>query len=205
MNAKFALLGLAILVCKASSASVTISSPLPSTSMVRLASCAGGAYRDCISTATFSTTPLAANNPVFKLEFDAWNAIRSPNGGYGEWSLRDGGALPGKRDGSASAFTVSTFQAEAFDQGGGLKIRIDWDYDGTNKADFFWVQGLRDNYVTDVSKPTLVDPYYKLDVDYNQKNSPPSYPFQYPDRYFYDRPSGPWPHLIRHDPPPRLG
>ena len=173
---------------------ITIVPPPPYEAL--LPSCSANAFKDCKSVASISTTPVSGDNATFKKEFDAWNADISPTCGHGEWSLKNGGALPNNSNGLPSTLTVSTFQAEAFDPGGGLKIRMTWNYDGANKADFYWTQGLYDNYAVDMGANLIVAPHYKLDVDYTERVSPPLYAFQGPDKTFFDEPSGPWPNAF---------
>jgi len=143
----------------------------------------GKDYKKCTSTAYLHTTnSLAGNDPDFKKSFDAWN---TSNAATDKWTLANGGNLPGGQ------FEVSIFDALAFNNVGGLEINIDWTYNGTDKDDFQWAQGLLDNYLINPIK--IVDPFYEMDVNAAEVNKPPLYPFQYADRSFYDKPLGPWP------------
>jgi hypothetical protein len=148
----------------------------------------GGPYKDCTSTAYLNTTSLTGKNADFKKSFDAWNAANPIDK---KWSLVNGGALPG------GAFDVSIFDALAYPSVGGLEIQINWTYDGSDKNDYKWTQGLYNNYLLDGS---IVNPFYEMDVIASGcdnsvllKQCPPLYPFQYEDRRFYDKPLAPWP------------
>lgn len=151
----------------------------------------GGPFQDCTSTAYLNTTSLTGNNVDFKKSFDAWNADNAIDM---KWSLVNGGALPG------GSFDVITFDALANIPLGGLEIQINWTYDGSDKNDYKWTQGLYDNYLLDGS---IVSPFYEMDVIASgcdnsdlEKQCPPLYPYQYVDRQLYDKPEAPWPNSI---------
>jgi hypothetical protein len=150
----------------------------------------GTAYRDCTNTASYNTTSLKGTDADFKKGFDAWNGTQAADQ---KWSLKDGGNLPGGK------FEISTFDADARASVGELIIQIDWKYDGADKGDFKWTQGLESNF--SISADAIVPAFFELDVgsatgcdDANlDKQCPPFYPFQYADRKFYDGPKAPWP------------
>jgi len=149
----------------------------------------GKAYKDCKSKAKLDDKKSTdGKNEAFGKSFKAWN---DTNAADKKWTLKDGGALPGGK------FEVSIFDALAEETVGGLEIQIDWTYTGKDKGDFFWSQGLYDNYT--ISPPKVVKPFYEMDVKAAGcdgsllKKCPPLYPFQYADRFFYDKPRGPWP------------
>lgn len=155
--------------------------------------CAGGPVmnQNCTSTAHLNLTSLtdaqADAGEDFRNSFDAWTATADGAG----WTLAKGGALPG------GELKVTIFDAYASYEVGGLEISIDWTYAGADKNQFFWTQGLYDNYLLDGS---IVPPFYEMDVVSNAacasdpfKFCPPLYPFQYVDRHFYDFPAAPWP------------
>jgi hypothetical protein len=153
-------------------------------------------YVNCTSTAHLGLGSIGgtAIDADFKKSFDAWNAT---NAAGSTWTLANGGALPG------GSFTVNTFHAIALPDVGGLEIRVLWTYEGADKSDYNWTQGLFDNY--DLTTGNIVPPFYEMDVRggaCNNKDSktdeanwycPPYYPHQYGDRHFYDKPLGPWP------------
>ena len=153
--------------------------------------CQSGAitYRNCTSTAHLNLTSLtddqANEDEDFKNSYEAWKATADGAG----WTIAKGGALPG------GDLVVSIFDAYANYPVGGLEIQIDWTYTGADKSDFFWAQGLYDNYLLDGS---IVAPFYEMDVVPAADCGgsifcPPLYPFQYTNRSFYDFPKAPWP------------
>jgi hypothetical protein len=149
----------------------------------------GKAYKDCKSKAKIDDKKSAdAKNDAFGKSFKAWN---DANAAGKKWTLKDGGALPG------GTLNVNIFDALAFEKTGGLEIRVEWDYAGADKDQFFWSQGLYDNFA--FSPDRVVKPMYEMDVkpagcdDSLLKKCPPLYPFQYADRHFYDKPLGVWP------------
>jgi hypothetical protein len=75
----------------------------------------GTTYYQCTSTANIDAQA-ALPNLAFKASFDAWNAAS----GGGQWTLHDGGPLPGGR------FDVLIFKAVAQPTLGGLDILIMW-------------------------------------------------------------------------------
>lgn len=154
------------------------------TAMVPTCTGGGRTYHDCRSTAGLGTTSLTGSSAEFGKSFDAWNAT-NPAGS--KWTLVDGGALPG------GELHVSTFRAFAGAAAGGVEIKVEWTYTGADKLEFYWAQGLYDNYLLDGS---IVVPFYEMDVSAKGPNLPPLYPFQYPDRHFYDFPLGPWPNSL---------
>ncbi len=141
-------------------------------------------------------TDSLASNTDFIIDdaFAAWNAT---NAAGAQWTLVQGGALPGGQ------FNVSIFDAKTVGTTlGGLEINVDWTYAGADKTDYVWVQGLLDNYLLNGS---IVSPFYEMDinnagctntgvwdVDGNRRCAP-AYPYQYADRKFYDFPKAPWP------------
>lgn len=145
----------------------------------------GTRYHGCTSTASINTTSaLAANDGEFRKAFDVWNGTNAANA---KWTLDDTVKnLPGGK------LQVSTFDALAYFTVGGLEIQIDWTYNGADKADYKWTQGLYDNYFP--AQNIIVDPpVYEMDVNAAEANKPPLYPFQYDERFFYDKPLGFWP------------
>ena len=156
------------------------------TYFAEIANCVGidaVAYTHCTSTALLDVaTSLGGSDASFKQSFDAWNA---GNAAASKWSLKDGGKLPG------GSFQVSTFDALAEAGSGGLEIQIDWTYAGADKGDYFWAQGLYDNYSPSLGK--MIEPIYKMDVLSGKDLAAPLYPFSYDERYFYDQPMGFWP------------
>jgi hypothetical protein len=127
-----------------------------------------------------------AANYVFDSAFAAWNATLPV---AQQWTKVNGGALTG-------ALNVSTFDAVSSHTNhgvGGLDIRIDFVYDGADRDDFVWSQGLYDNYLLNGS---IVTPFYEMDIDPNCiANSTwcqPVYPFQYNDEHFFDGPRAPF-------------
>jgi hypothetical protein len=128
------------------------------------------------------------DNALFRQAFEAWNA-GNPAGSA--WTLKNGGALPG------GALTVGIFDAIAETESGGLEFQINWSYTGADRADFRWVQGLKDNYD---ESGNIGASSFELDVKAEgcdnsalDRQCPPLYPFQYADSRFYDKPDGPWP------------
>src|SRR6266545_3149635 len=98
----------------------------------------------CKSNAYVKLISLSGPDAEFLKSFDAWNAEVS--GGRG-WTLLAGGPLPLNLPGQPiSRFEVSTFRASAARIEGGVNIQIDWTYLGPDKGEFFWTQGLFDNY-----------------------------------------------------------
>ena len=164
---------------------IKLTDPTP-TYLAEAAHCVGvdaTAYTHCTSTALLDLgASLGGSDASFKQSFDAWN---TGNAATGKWSLKDGGKLPG------GIFQVSTFDAIAEAGSGGLEIQIDWTYAGADKGDYFWAQGLYDNYSPSLGK--MIEPIYKMDVLDGKDLAAPLYPFSYAERYFYDMPAGFWP------------
>ena len=150
-------------------------------------------FTRCKSSAYVFAQSLSWPDSEFQKSFDAWN--EEIPGGRG-WTLRAGGALPGTE---LTRFEVSTFRARAVTIKGGVDIQIDWTYQGADKGDFFWTQGLFDNYSGLAPMPAR----YEMDVLDPPLNPEPGdtwtgarqplYPVQYPDRALIDKPRGPWP------------
>jgi hypothetical protein len=199
---------LATLLIAQSAQAVTITSA-KTTDTATVASCKSGAYKDCKSTAHVNkATPLAGNDANFKAGFDAWN---KGNAADKQWSLVNGGALPG------GDFTVSSFGAKADANFGGMNIIIDWSYTGADKSNYLWSQGLSLNYTPGdgagstpaaTSSPALdTDRFNKLNGCNNKDTAAnwsgarnlsnyfcgPAYPYQTGDRQMGDGPQGAWP------------
>jgi len=124
-------------------------------------------------------------NTLFDQAFNNWN-------NDGSWTLKDGGALPG------GSLQVTNFRTVA-NRGGtiaGVDILVNWTYDGADKSDFLWTQGLYDNFKKD---GTIGPSIYELDVRTDCDNADltklcgPAYPLQSEDRKFDDAPRAPWP------------
>lgn len=171
----------------ASAVTITVTDATPTYTATK-PTCKAGTYVNCKSKAHLNTTSLAGTDAEFKKSFDKWN---DTNAAGSKWTLANGGNLPG------GVFNVSTFDAFAIDDRGGVEIQIDWTYSGTDKGEYKWTQGIYKDYLSDGTK---VSPYYKMDViaagcDNTDllKQCPPLYPYQYGDRHFYDKPEGPWP------------
>lgn len=154
-------------------------------------------YKDCKSTVYVKDKSAKSDDAEFKKSFDEWNKGNAANA---KWSRKEGGALPGGKleivalDANANSFNGGFSDSN---QGGGYNgFRIDWTYAGADKTDFFWSQGLYDNY----ANGKLVPKFYEMDVKPAGCDNtnllakcPPLYPFQYADRHFFDGPRGPWP------------
>ena len=172
---------------KVNAATIKITDPTPtySASIQECFGSDGTKYKGCRSDAYVSTTVIKGADAVqagsgFRKSFDTWNA-GNPAGQM--WTLANGGELN-------AVFEVSTFDAFAKPNVGGVEIRIDFKYTGTDRADFFWSQGLYDNYLIGGG---IVPPFYEMDVNPGGPTLPPLYPFQYADQHFYDKPAGYWP------------
>lgn len=160
--------------------------------------CSSGKYKDCTSKATLSKTSLSAPNNDFKAAFDDWN---KGNAAGSKWTLDNGGNLPG------GELTVGTFKATAADASGGLELVLNWTYNGADKSDYVWSQGLSVNYrpggtgtvpafpALDENVANGLTPCNNKDVSGTDKNyhCAPAYPYQFGDRRLSDVPSGPWP------------
>lgn len=143
----------------------------------------GKDFTTCKSTATVSTTAIggaAAPDVEFKKSFDAWNAGLPA---AGKWTLVSAGLLPG------GTLKISVFDAFTANTLAGVEIRVLWDYDGATKDQYFWTQGLLDNYT--LSPLAIVAPFYEMDNAGSAITA--LYPFQYEDKHFYDKPAAPWP------------
>ncbi len=140
-------------------------------------------------------------NADFTKAFDAWNAT---NGKDDKWKLINGGALD-------AVFEVGGFKV-ALDEINGVTVGrstivvgFDFKGKGNKLTDFFWVQGLYDNYELDGK---IVKPRYELDVRLKDKMGkacdnadmerlcPPAYPVQTDAREFIDQPIAPFPGAI---------
>lgn len=152
----------------------------------------GKAYPDCYNNSyVLGGESIGGNTQFYRNAFDRWNAD-------GSWTLDGTGTLPGGK------FLINTFttfiqtQNKHFDTGG-VEIQIDWSYAGADKGDFFWTQAILRNF--DPNGGAMQPENFNLDLktpcDATHtnllKSCPPLYPFQYPDRHFYDRPVGPMP------------
>lgn len=149
----------------------------------------GKTYFHCTSDAFISTSAIDGSNTFFGYAFAAWNSMNPVSG---KWTLVDGGNLPGGK------LEVTTFRAIVGASTGGMEINVNWTYNGADKGDYFWAQGLLSDYT--VSPPSSDGLYFKMDVkaagcDNTDllKKCPPLYPYQYADRSFYDQPTGPMP------------
>lgn len=166
--------------------SVTLTDATP-TLVAEAATCKslidGKDFTTCKSTATVSTTAIggaAAPDVEFKKSFDAWNAGLPA---ASKWTLVSAGLLPG------GTLKISVFDAFTENTLGGVEIRVLWDYDGITKDQYFWAQGLLDNYT--LSPLAIVAPFYEMDNAGSATSA--LYPFQYADKHFYDKPAAPWP------------
>lgn len=141
----------------------------------------------CGVVAHLFTTPVDFDdNYVFDAAWAAWNALQPV---AEQWTLVDGGAL-------AATLNVSQFDAASAHGNhgvGGLDITIDLVYDGVDRDDFVWSQGLLTNYLLDGS---IVAAFPEMDVasDCTPVNvfCEPVYPFQYNDEHFFDGPRAPY-------------
>ena len=155
---------------------------------------AGPLYINCVNVSFLNLnegTALGLGGTNFGQSFDAWN-MGNPNDG--KWTIKDGGALPG---GDLDVVRFRTFVNRDATIGG-VDIGVNWDYDGADKSQFKWVQGLFDNYNNDGTiKPAI----YEMDVRQVagcdnadlSKQCPPLYPLQFEGRGFEDTPRAPWP------------
>lgn len=179
------LLGCAAIADAAIGISITDPSP---TMLATKAACKGYIdgkdYKDCSSTASLSTTAIGGSDAEFKKSFDAWNSALPA---ASKWTLVDAGLLPG------GSLKVSTFDAYLGTAVGGVEINVIWEFTppaGDPAKDLWsWAQGLNDNYT--ISPPAFVPPFYEMDNA--GSTATPLYPFQYPDRHFYDKPAAPLP------------
>lgn len=148
------------------------------------------------------TDPLSYNhNYYFDDAFAAWNGANPANA---KWTINDGGALN-------ATLNVEIFDAKSFHDVhgvGGVEIQIDFDYNGNDRSDFVWSQGLYLNYKPD--DLGIYPPYSSMDTanlsnltcDPNASMSPfdanpavwcaPVYPYQYTNQKFYDFPKAPY-------------
>lgn len=142
-----------------------------------------GAHTSCGVIAHLNTTPISfGSNVVFNDSFDAWNGLQ---GAEDKWTKVDGGDLE-------PTLNVSTFDAQSFHGAGhvgGVEIQVDLVYDGDDRAELIWSQGLYTNYTTGPGGG-LTDPSYEMDT--GSSPSDPKYPFQYPEKFFYDFPKAPY-------------
>ena len=166
--------------------SVTLTDDTP-TLVAETATCksliTGKDFTTCKSTATVSTTAIgggATPDVEFKKSFDAWNAGLPADA---KWTLVSAGLLPG------GTLKISVFDAFAGNSSAGVEIRVLWDYDGTTKDQYYWAQGLLDNYT--LTPLAIVAPFYEMDNGGSSISA--LYPFQYADKHFYDKPAAPWP------------
>jgi len=173
---------------KVNAATIKITDPTPtySASIQECFGSDGTKYKGCRSDAYVSTTVIKGADAVqagsgFRKSFDTWNA-GNPAGQM--WTLANGGELN-------AVFEVSTFDAFAKPNVGGVEIRIDFNYAGADRADFFWSQGVNANFRPGVG--FVSPPVFDMDVNPGGPTLPPLYPFQYADQHFYDKPAGYWP------------
>lgn len=152
-------------------------------------------HESCKSVAHFSTEALAS----LEEGLDGWNETRQEGT---KWITQDGGPL----DATLDVDVFDAINRHAFNHTGGLEIDVRFIYDGADRNDFFWAQGIHANY--HAGDPTIVAPYHSLDLrepcDPNaQRTNPaqggepdvwcaPLYPFQYTDGRFHDEPTGPF-------------
>jgi hypothetical protein len=146
-----------------------------------------GTHTSCGVVAHLNTTPISyGSNVVFNDSFDAWNGLQ---GAEDKWTKVDG--VPAGGDFNAT-LNVSTFDAQSFHGAGhvgGVEIQVDLVYAGADRAQFFWSQGLYTNYTTGPGGG-ITTPYSEMDT--GSSPSDPKYPFQYPEKFFYDFPKAPY-------------
>jgi hypothetical protein len=134
----------------------------------------------------FENSITLASAAYFQAAWDAWNGTQPANA---QWTLVDGGTL------ANLGLTVSVFDAESFHGSGhvgGVEIVVEIDYNGADRDDLVWSQGLYDNYTLGPGGG-IVPPFYEMDVSTNPAHwQPPAYPFQYEDEHFYDFPKAPF-------------
>lgn len=134
----------------------------------------------------FENSITLASAAYFQAAWDAWSGAQ-PVGS--EWTLVDGGTLAGL------GLTVSIFDAASFHGAGhvgGVEIQVDIDYNGADRNDLVWSQGLYDNYTLGPGGG-IVPPFYEMDVSTAPGTwTPPAYPYQYNDEHFYDFPKAPY-------------
>ncbi|HSP00930.1 MAG TPA: hypothetical protein VLN90_05650 [Thioalkalivibrio sp.] len=176
-------------------------------------------YHKCKSTAYIQkeANSLVGVTDHFKSAFDAWNALGlegdGPRGGDNKWTLKAGGALPG------GEFRVSSFEAWAAMDSGGMNIGLQWEpipgevWDGDRNG-FVWIQAIRSNYqrgdINDERPGTYapVDPFFLLDAcgatlgvnDARCEGAAdpvPAYPIQQ-NWLLTDMAGGPWPGSFLH-------
>jgi hypothetical protein len=142
-----------------------------------------GAHTSCGVIAHLNTTPVSfGSNVVFNDSFDAWNGLQ---GAEDKWTKVDAGDFD-------ATLNVSTFDAQSFHGAGhvgGLEIQVDLVYDGDDRAEFIWSQGLYTNYTTGPGGG-ITNPFSEMDT--GSSPGDPKYPFQYPERFFYDFPKAPY-------------
>jgi len=170
---------------------INITDPSPSysaSSPVCAAWPAGPDLKNCLNQAHLDQIPIKTDDPsFFRTTFDEWN---NGNPANAKWTLQDGGNLPG------GELNVSQFRTTLGATVGRVEIRIDWTYAGPDKSDFFWTQGLYDNFDLTTG---LGANRFELDViaagcdNTLPKQCPPLYPHQYGDRHFYDLVTAPMP------------
>lgn len=136
-----------------------------------------------------------ANDLYFE---DAWKAWNDPRPAADKWTLVNGGALN-------ATVNVTIFDAKSFHNNGhagnagvgGVEVKFELVYNGADRDDFVWSQGLYVNY-----KPGnfgLFPPYSAMDTASLSGLTPggniwadPVYPYQYNDESFYDYPKAPY-------------
>src|SRR3954469_15861731 len=116
-----------------------------------------GAHTSCGVIAHLNTTPISfGSNVVFNDSFDAWNGLQ---GAEDKWTKVDAGDFD-------ATLNVSTFDAQSFHGAGhvgGLEIRVALVYDGDDRAELMWSQGLNTNFTTGPGGgPT--NPFFEMDT-----------------------------------------
>ena len=157
----------------------------------------------CESYAHLSTAAISfIDNVYFDDAFNAWNAGLQAGD---NWTLVDGGAID-------ATLNVSTFDALSLHGSGnpgfgGLVIRAELVYNGADRDDLVWSQGLFLNYdppgTNNINAFSTMDDnaFSNLACNPNAAKSTtrspgiwcgPVYPYQYTDEHFFDRPMAPY-------------
>lgn len=161
-------------------------------------------HSECGSYAHLSAAAISfTDNLYFDDAFNAWNAGLQAGD---NWTLVDGGAID-------ATLNVSTFDALSLHGSGnphgfgGLVIRAELVYNGADRDDLVWSQGLFLNY--DPPGINIINGFSTMDdnalsnlaCNPNATKSSlgnlgiwcgPVYPYQYTDERFYDRPMAPY-------------
>lgn len=132
----------------------------------------------------YLNTDVAANEywEVFDSAWTAWNGAQPPGQ---QWTLVHGPALNG-------VLEIETFDTYNDCPGkGGVEVDAYFHPQGDDPTDWFWAQGLYDNYDAGPMPPhdsPGAPARFEMDVDPAGDWPPPLYPHQYADGSFYDRP-----------------